>query len=383
MMFHLRRPFLMGLALTVASVLARTQTTEAASKQILPGAVFALTNKTEGNEVIAFDRAPNGALTQTGRYATGGYGIGSDFDTQGGLVLSDDHHFLYACNPGSDNLTVFGVNGSHLTFLQKVAAGDEPLSITMSGKLLYVLDGSVAATQITGFTVADNGTLTPLPGSTKALSSPIAVPGEVLFSPDGRLLAVTHKVPGRFGPTLDTFQVDSDGLPGDPVPNQSFGMRPFAEAFRKDGRLFVVESGLPTVNNSGVSSYEVSEGTGLLAAITSAKNNQTDGCWIVIAENQKYAYTANFASGTISSFRLRPDGKVILLDGAAISQGLKSEPVDLALSSGSRFLYNLLRGPGGISGFRIEENGSLTALGLFGVGGGIPADYGASGLAAY
>src|SRR3954453_21008409 len=30
MMFHLRRPFLMGLALTVASVLARTQTTEAA-----------------------------------------------------------------------------------------------------------------------------------------------------------------------------------------------------------------------------------------------------------------------------------------------------------------------------------------------------------------
>jgi 6-phosphogluconolactonase len=222
-----------------------------------------------------------------------------------------------------------------------------------------------------------------LPGSTKALSSPIAVPGEVLFSPDGRLLAVTHKVPGRFGPTLDTFQIDSDGLPGDPVPNQSFGMRPFAEAFRKDGRLFVVESGLPTVNNSGVSSYEVSEGTGLLAAITSAKNNQTDGCWIVIAENQKYAYTANFASGTISSFRLRPDGKVILLDGAAISQGLNSEPVDLALSSGSHFLYNLLRGPGSISGFRIEENGSLTALGLFGVGGGIPADYGASGLAAY
>jgi 6-phosphogluconolactonase (cycloisomerase 2 family) len=272
-MFHLRRPFLMGLALTVASVLARTQTTEAASKQILPGAVFALTNKPEGNEVIAFDRALNGALTQTGRYATGGYGIGSDFDTQGGLVLSDDHHFLYACNPGSDSLTVFGVNGSQLTFLQKVAAGDEPLSITMSGKLLYVLDGSVAATQITGFTVAGSGTLTPLPGSTKALSSPIAVPGEVLFSPDGRLLAVTHKVPGRFGPTLDTFQIDSDGLPGDPVPNQSFGMRPFAEAFRKDGRLVVVESGLPTVNNSGVSSYEVSEGTGLLAAITSVKNN--------------------------------------------------------------------------------------------------------------
>jgi len=229
--------------------MARAQTTEATSIQSLPGAVFALTNKTEGNEGIAFDRARNGTLTQTGRYATGGYGIGTDFDTQGGLVLSDDHQFLYACNPGSDDLTVFRVNGSHLTLLQRIAAGDEPLGIAISGRLLYVLDGSVAATQITGFTVANNGILVPLPGSTKALSSPIAVPGEVLFSPDGRLLVVTHKVPGTFGPTLDTFQIGKDGLPGDPIPNQSFGMRPFAEAFRKDGRLFVVESGLPTVNN--------------------------------------------------------------------------------------------------------------------------------------
>ena len=383
MMCKRRSPFLLGLTLTVASVMARAQPTEGASMQSLPGAVFALTNKTEGNEVIAFDRARNGTLTQTGRYPTGGYGIGTDFDTQGGLVLSDDHQFLYACNPGSDDLTVFRVNGSHLTFVQKIAAGDEPLGITISGRLLYVLDGSVAATQITGFTVADNGTLAPLPDSTKALSSPIAVPGEVLFSPDGKLLAITHKVPGAFGPTLDTFQIDSNGLPSDPIPNQSFGMRPFAEAFRKDGRLFVVESGLPTLNNSAVSSYEVSEGSGLLAPIASVKNNQTDGCWIVITENQKYAYVTNFASGTISSFRLRPDGKVILLNGAAIFQGLKSEPVDLALSSGSRFLYNLLRGPGGISGFRIEGNGSLTGLGIFGVGGGIPADYGASGLAAY
>jgi 6-phosphogluconolactonase (cycloisomerase 2 family) len=363
--------------------MAHAQTTDAAPAALSTGAVFALTNKTKGNEVIAFDRAADGTLTQTGRYSTGGRGIGSDFDTQGGLLLSDDHRFLYACNPGSDNLTVFGVSGSHLTLLQKVPAGDEPLSITISGKLLYVLDGSVAATQITGFTVADNGLLTALPGSTKALSSPIVVPGEVLFSPDGKLLAVTHKVPGTVGPTLDTFQIDADGLPGDPIPNQSFGMRPFAEAFRKDGRLFVVESGLPILNNAGVSSYEASEASGMLSAIASVKNGQTDGCWIVITENQKYAYTSNFASGTITSFRLRPDGKMALIEGAAAFQGLQSEPVDLALSAASHYLYNLLQGPGGISGFRVENDGSLTALGLFGVGGGIPADYGASGLAAY
>lgn len=399
MNYHSSRTALLWLASTVAVVFplsaqpqnaslagalgSATQSAEAPDWKSSPGAVFALTNKTGENQVIAFARAPTGMLTQTGHYPTRGHGIGSDFDTQGGLVLSRDHRYLYACNPGSDNLTVFAVNGSSLTFLQKIYAGDEPLSLTISGKLLYVLDGSVAATQITGFTIGGNGLLTSLPGSTKALSSPIAVPGEVLFSPDGKILVVTHKVPGTTGPTLDVFQIDGNGLPSDPIVNQSFGMRPFAEAFRTDGKLFVIESGLPTLNNAALSSYDVYEKSGLLSPITSVKNDQTDGCWIVITGNQKYAYATNFASGTISSFKLEADGEVDLLNGAAAFQGLKSEPIDLALSKDSHYLYNLLRGPGGVSAFRIEGNGGLTPLGLFGVGGGLPADYGASGLAAY
>lgn len=399
MKFHLSRTVLAGLALAATAVLplparsqstgvadsssSSAQSTEASGSQSSPGAVFVLTNKTSKNEVIAFGRAPNGVLSQTGRYSTGGNGIGTDFDTQGGLVLSSDHRYLYACNPGSDDLTVFAVNGSSLTVLQKIAAGDEPLSLTIHANLLYVLDGSVAATQITGFTIGGDGMLTPLPGSTKALSSSIGVPGEVLFNPSGKLLAVTQKVASTIGPTLDIFQIDENGLPGDAIANPSFGMRPFAEAFRKDGKLFVIESGLPNLNNAAVSSYGVYEGSGTVSPITSVKNGQTDGCWIVITENQKYAYTTNFASGTISSFRLKADGHIDLINGAAAFQGLKSEPVDLGLSADSRYLYNLLRGPGGVSAFRIEGNGTLTPLGLFGVGGGLPADYGASGLAAY
>ncbi|MBA3386544.1 MAG: beta-propeller fold lactonase family protein, partial [Chthoniobacterales bacterium] len=149
------------------------------------GAVFALTNRAKNNEVVAFRRAADGTLTQTGRYSTGGSGIGVDFDTQGGLTLHNNHRFLYACNPGSDNVSVFAVDGSRLTMLQRVYAGDQPLSITFSGNLAYVLDGSVAGNGITGFTVGNDGRLTPIPDSFRALSSPIAVPGEVQFSPDG------------------------------------------------------------------------------------------------------------------------------------------------------------------------------------------------------
>jgi hypothetical protein len=81
-----------------------------------------------------------------------------------------------------------------LTLLQRVYAGDQPLSITFSGNLAYVLDGSVAGNGITGFTVGNDGRLTPIPDSFRALSSPIAVPGEVQFSPDGRSIVVTGKV---------------------------------------------------------------------------------------------------------------------------------------------------------------------------------------------
>ncbi len=349
-----------------------------------PGAVFAMTNRAGNNEVIAFSRAADGTLTQAGRYPTRGNGIGVDFDTQGGLMLGSDHRFLYAANPGSDDVSVFGVNGAQLTFLQKVYAGDQPLSIARFGNLLYVLDGSVAGNQITGFTVAADGTLTPLPNSTKALSSPIAVPGDVVFSPDGRVLVVTQKVASTIGFTIDVFRIGADGLPSDPVPNNSFGPRPFAAAFDSLGRLFVIESGLPVFNNAGVSSYTLDPGAATLSTLTgSAKNGQTDGCWIVITNDQRYAYTANFVSGTISSYRIFSNGTTALANGAAGSPGANSQPTDLAFSAGSQYLYNLLRGTGGVAAFRVEGNGSLTAVGLFGVGGGLPIFNGASGLAAY
>lgn len=294
------------------------------------GAAFALTNRAADNEVIAFDRAADGRLTQTGRYSTQGNGIGVDFDTQGGLRLSANHRFLYAVNPGSDSVTVFAVDGSRLSFLQQIDAGDQPLSITMNGNLLYVLDGSVAGNGITGFTVGSNGMLTAIPDSFRALSSPIAVPGQVLFSPHGQQLIVTGKV----SQVIDVFAVGSDGKPSaEPVPDPSAGLRPFAAAFKNDGALLIVASGLPVMNNSNVSSYQL-DSTGAVSVVSAdVKDQQTDGCWIIITSNQRYAYTANFASGTISSFRIGRDDSVTLKQAVAASTGTDSQPVDLALSS--------------------------------------------------
>ncbi len=65
--------------------------------------------------------------------------------------------------------------------------------MTLQGNLLYVLNGSVAGNGIRGFTVARNGRLTLIANSFRDLNSQIAVPGTLEFSPDGRIILVTHK----------------------------------------------------------------------------------------------------------------------------------------------------------------------------------------------
>lgn len=349
------------------------------------GAAFAMSNRSTGNEIVSYRRAADGTLTRVATVSTGGLGIGTDLDTQGSLVLSGDHRFLYAANAGSDDVTVFAVDGTRLTLLQRVYAGDVPNSLTIQGDLLYVLDGSVAGNGIRGFRVASDGTLVPLPDSFRLLSSPIAVPGQVQFSPDGRLLVVTEKTtnvvltPRR---AIDVFRVGSDGL-ASPVPRRerSQGVRPFSLAFRNDGQLLVVESFDAAPGRSALSSYSVSPDGALGVIDGSIPNGETDTCWIVITKDGRYAFTANFGSGTISSYRLTSDGQVRLIDGRAAFLGDQSQPVDLAVSANSDFLYLLLRGTGGVAAFSIGEDGSLRALGV--VTGSLPVADGASGLAVF
>ncbi|MBA2554161.1 MAG: beta-propeller fold lactonase family protein [Geodermatophilaceae bacterium] len=369
---------------------ANAQVTEDSGSVAAPlgpgeGAAFAMSNRSTGNEIVTYRRAADGTLTRTGRVPTGGNGLGTDLDTQGALLLSSDHRYLYAANAGSDDVSVFAVDGTQLTLLQRVAAGDEPNSLTIHDDLLYVLDGSVAGNGIRGFTRAADGTLTEIPKSFRLLSSPIAVPGQVAFSPDGRLLLVTQKTTNTLLPpasAIDVFQVDGNGLASAlPRRNASNGIRPFSMAFRDDGRLLVVESFNAAPGASAVSSYEVRANGSFEVISGSVPNLQTDSCWIVITDNGRFAFTANFGSGTISSYRIDPAGQIQLLDDRAAFFSLFSQPVDLALSSDSRYLYLLLRGTVGVAAFKIEDKGGLTPLGF--TTGGLPVADGASGLAVY
>ena len=77
--------------------------------------VFVQTDNTSGNQVVAYDRANDGALSLAATYATGGLGgqlAGSVVDhlaSQGSLAYSSDHGLLFAVNAGSNTVSVFRV----------------------------------------------------------------------------------------------------------------------------------------------------------------------------------------------------------------------------------------------------------------------------------
>ncbi len=347
------------------------------------GAAFAMTNATKKNEIVRYRRAADGTLTRVGTTSTRGLGIGVDLDTQGPLRLSQDHKYLYAVNAGSDDVSVFRVNGTKLTFKQKVYAGDEPTSLTINRNRLYVLDGSVASNSIRGFKRDCHGRLKALKGSIQPLSSPIAVPGDIEFSPNGRLILVTQKTTANtLSPAiaLDAFKVDRNGVAGPAKRDRSHGVRPFSLAFNGNKQVLVTEAFDASEGKSAVSSYKVG-GTKLAVNSGSVGNHQTDTCWIVVTKNGRYAYTANFGSGTISSYRIANGGKVTLKRGAAATLPTGSQPVDLAQTDDSGYLYLLLRGAGSVAQFKIGATGALLPIGTD--KGGLPVADGASGLAVY
>jgi Lactonase, 7-bladed beta-propeller len=155
----------------------------------------------------------NGTLTPAGMFSTGGSGnpVAQPGDpptdplaSQGSLILSEDNDFLFAVNAGSNEISVLAIGKDGLMLVDKVASGGiRPISLTVHENLLYVLNEG-GTPNITGFTVSDEGQLSPLAGSTRPLAGGSAAdPAEVRFSPDGELLTVTEKASNL----IDTYTV--------------------------------------------------------------------------------------------------------------------------------------------------------------------------------
>ena len=209
--------------------------------------VFVQTDNPAGNQVVAYDQAADGSLTQAGTYDTGGLGgvlEGSVVDhlaSQGSLAYDGDNGLLYAVNAGSNTVSVFSVSGDRLNLRQVIGSGGAfPVSVAVDHGLVYVLNAEQGGS-VQGYRSV-LGHLLPIPGSGRALGlDPTATPqfvntpGQVAFSPDGSQLIVTTKANGS---AIDVFGVRALGrLSPTPVVNSEPGAVPFAVTFDQRGNL--------------------------------------------------------------------------------------------------------------------------------------------------
>ena len=337
------------------------------------GAVYTLTNAASGNAVVAYSRGSDGSLSPAGSFPTGGLGSGAGLGSEGSLAVSQNGRWLFAVNAGSNDISSFSVQPGGLALVDRVPSGGSlPVSLTVHAGLLYVLNAGGSG-NISGFQIDDQGSLQPLAGSARPLSNGGAGaapgPAQVSFDPQGGILVVTEKATNL----IDTYQVGENGLASGPQVNASVGLTPFGFDFGKRGALIVSEAA-----TGALSSYRV-DGVAFQVITPSATTHQTAACWVVVTKDGKYAYTTNAGSGSISGFGVDQDGSLRLLtaDGRTGVTGDGSHPTDMALSNNSQFLYTLDNGSNRISVFAVNADGSLTPL------PGADAPVGAVGLAAW
>lgn len=379
------------------------------------GAVFVGTNHNNttapdepANQVVMYRRAADGELTMVDAFDTGGQGsgpsqrfAGDGLGSGNSLRLSADRRWLFATNAGSDTVSVFAVQRDALELTDVVPTGDSsqsqrfPNSVTSHEDLVYVLNAADEGS-ITGFRLGEEGTLTPLAGSTRTLEAkdqgyapdPLFNPTQVEFTPDGAHLVVSIKdgpaegllpnvTPTGPGRVL-VWSVDGDGLPSEDFARTDFDNRgPFGFSFGPDGHLLIAEflgGGMEIIDGmetptAAAGSYRIEEDGSLDAVTAGVPNHQIDMCWLV--NNGRYAYGTNYGSGTVSSYEIGDDGGLTLIQedaGETEDPGNKqgSTPLDARITPDGRFLYAVLPGAGKVAGWRIGDDGALEKLGEFG-----------------
>lgn len=363
---------LAAVAFTVPAASAATRTAHSYGSA---GAVFALTDATAGNAVVAYHRAADGTLTQAGTYQTGGLGgvlAGSVVDhtaSQGALAYDPARGLLLAVNPGSNTISVFRVFGDQLTLSQVLASGgDFPVSVTVHGSHAYVLNAQGGGS-LSGYRI-DGTRLAPLSGSVRALglgttaaSAFTATPGQVTFTPDGTQLLVTTKASTN---DVDVFPVGPDGRLSAPAVNPLPGDVPFDAAFDQAGHVVLTEAG-----PNAVATFTLSRG-GRLTQLAVANTGQMATCWVVRAG--RYVYVSNAGSGTVSGYGTGWSGGLTALGITKTDAGT----VDPAATADGRFVYVQTGAAGIVDEFATGPGGTLTPIGSVTV----PGAAGGEGIAA-
>lgn len=390
---------LMGLVLAAAALLLPTVAQAKkghankghAKKQRVVGHVYTQTNDLSNNEVVIFNRYKDGSLAQAGSVKTNGTGAKSPDcsppgpvicpfnDSNGSLRLSPDGRLLFVTNGGSNTISTFIVKKNGLSLASVTPSGGTfPLSTTMHGNVLYVLNYTTGS--IKGFTVKNNGHLHAIKGATQSVGTPGAGGhvGQIGFDPSGKTLIVSER-----GPSLvDTFVV-KHGVAGPAQTHPGGFPGSYGFDITHNGHILMSDGGAPPFDTGAITSWALHPHGGLSMIQTTGADpsdpNNTNppnhgggSCWTVITPDGRYAYVTNSSAKTISRVKLNANGTFTVLGLTTIPDSefnaLTNIPADEGFSPNGKVLYvtvpSLYAGnTGRVDAWAVRKNGDLTLIG--------------------
>ncbi|MFM9910846.1 MAG: lactonase family protein [Chitinophagaceae bacterium] len=316
-----------------------------------PGHLYTISNNAKGNTLIDYRRSSKGILKYDSSYSTGGNGTGSGLGSQGAVILVDDEIVL-AVNAGSNTISSFKVTNRGLVLKATISSGGvKPVSITEHNHIVFVLNGG-GTDNISGFKLSNDGSLYPIPNSTKPLSAVGVGPAQVSFVNNGRVLAITEKASNK----IITYNES-----GTMHMITSSNKTPFGFAVGKNGKIFVSEAAGGAAGASTLSSYQIENNGAITLVKGPVGANQSAACWVVLTNNGKFAFATNTASNNVSTFNVNSSSGTISVKDP-ISAVTGKGPIDACVSNNSKYFYVLNPGSNSIDAFTVGNDGSLSTL---------------------
>jgi 6-phosphogluconolactonase (cycloisomerase 2 family) len=268
---------------------------------------------------------------------------------------------LFAVNGGSGEISVFFVEGSSLSLVDKVLSGGaEPNAVAQHGNLVYVLNVG-GSSNVVGFTLNAGGQLRQIPNSTRFLTTNNSEGASLAFSPDGQFLLVTERATNN----IDVFHVQDDGTLGPIVVTPSPSPGAFSVTFAPNGTALVSETGPAGGSNaSTISSYAVVPNRTLSPISAAVPTLGNANCWNAVTPDGRWVYVSNAASSTISGFTIGVGGTLTPIGPTVLGVNPSgSTNLDIAVSADGKFVYTLNSGTGTVGIFAIQSDGTLNSLG--------------------
>ena len=353
--------------------------------RVMAQGTFVYTNNDRTpNNISAFSAAANGALSPVpgSPFATGGNGGGGSVFAANRITTTVVKNFLFAGNGGSDNVSAFSIDpltgilttvpGSPFATGGVAGLNGMSLTVTPDEKFLIVANGS--SLNITVFSIAANGALSPVAGSPFASGAggPLA---SAKVTSDGKFLAVSSS-PG----SVFMFSISATGvLTPAGSPTLATGAAGI-DCNCASTQLFVALGG---VANSRVDVFDIGLSGTLSRILGSPFNGPGENSNVaVLSPDDSKLFVSAQGTNSITVFNVAPGGALSVVAGSPFAVPGALSPAGMGTNQAGTFLYtaalnNL------INGFSIGATGALTSVPGSPFSNGFPGDSGLLSLAVF